>query len=150
VNSAEETSPLDGENKVETALESSSAVAREDSMEEYRQLKLELYITTLAIALVVFATVAFVSDLPTAFNYLLGAVASLVYLRMLAKDVDRLGGDNQRLSWNRTALFVGLMVVAAKWHQLQVLPIFLGFLTYKAALLIYLIRTTLLTNLRSS
>jgi ATP synthase protein I len=117
-------------------------------MEEYRQLKLELYITTLAIALVVFATVAFVRDLPTALNYLLGAVASLVYLRMLAKDVDRIGTENKRLSLNRTALFVGLMVVAAKWHRLQVLPIFLGFLTYKAALLIYLIRTTLLTNLR--
>jgi hypothetical protein len=62
VNSAEETSPIDGENKVETAIEASTAVPSEDSMEEYRQLKLELYITTLAIALVVFATVAFVRE----------------------------------------------------------------------------------------
>jgi ATP synthase protein I len=120
-----------------------------DSMDEYRQLKLELYLITLAIAVLVFIAVALLKNLPTALNYLLGAGASVVYLRMLAKDVDRIGTENKRISLNRVALFVGLMVVAAKWHRLEILPIFLGFLTYKAALLIYLIRTTLLNSVDS-
>lgn len=60
---------------------------------------------------------------------------------MLAKDVDRIGNESVKLSLDRQALVVVLMLVAAKWHQLQILPVFLGFLTYKAALIVYLVRT---------
>jgi ATP synthase protein I len=126
----------------ETTLEESSVTrSSEDSMGEYRQLKRELYLITLAITTVAFVTVALVYELRVAFNYLLGAVAGVVYLRLLAKDVDRIGNESTKLSPNRLALFVGLMLVAAKWHELQILPVFLGFLTYKAALLVYLLRT---------
>ena len=110
-------------------------------MGEYQQLKRELYLITLAITTVAFVTVAVVYELRVAFNYLLGAVAGVVYLRLLAKDVDKIGNESTKLSPNRLALFVGLMLVAAKWHELQILPVFLGFLTYKAALLVYLLRT---------
>jgi ATP synthase protein I len=115
-------------------------------MGEYRQLKRELFVITLAITAVAFVTVAFVYELRVALNYLLGAVAGVVYLRLLAKDVDRIGNESSKLSLNRLALFVGLMLVAAKWHQLQILPVFLGFLTYKAALLVYLLRTIWLAD----
>jgi ATP synthase protein I len=124
-----------------THEESSVTRLSEDSMGEYRQLKRELYLITLAITTVAFVTVALVYELRVAFNYLLGAVAGVVYLRLLAKDVDRIGNESTKLSPNRLALFVGLMLVAAKWHELQILPVFLGFLTYKAALLVYLLRT---------
>lgn len=110
-------------------------------MGEYRQLKRELFVITLAVTAVAFVTVALAYELRVALNYLLGAVAGVVYLRLLAKDVDRIGNESSKLSLNRLALFVGLMLVAAKWHQLQILPVFLGFLTYKAALLVYLLRT---------
>ena len=115
-------------------------------MGEYRQLKQELYLITLATTVVAFATVVFVYGWRIALSYLLGAVAGVVYLRLLAKDVDGIGNESSKLSLNRLALFVGLMLVAAKWHQLQILPVFLGFLTYKAALLIYLFRTIWLTD----
>ncbi len=124
-----------------TPAQASVTQSSEDSMGEYQQLKRELYLITLAITTVAFVTVAFVYELRVALNYLLGAVAGVVYLRLLAKDVDRIGNESSKLSLNRLALFVGLMLVAAKWHQLQILPVFLGFLTYKAALLIYLLRT---------
>ena len=89
----------------------------------------------------VFAAVTYFYDLRVAFNYLLGAAAGVVYLRLLAKDVDRIGNESIKLSLDRQALVVVLMLVAAKWHQLQILPVFLGFLTYKAALIVYLVRT---------
>jgi ATP synthase protein I len=73
-------------------------------------------------------------------NYLLGAVTGVVYLRLLARDVDRLGTETMKLSLNRQALVLVLMLVAAKWDQLQILPVFLGFLTYKAASIVYLVR----------
>jgi ATP synthase protein I len=142
VNSTDETpQPTELVGEETTPEQSSVTQSSEDSMGEYQQLKRELYLITLAITTVAFVTVAFVYELRVALNYLLGAVAGVVYLRLLAKDVDRIGNESSKLSLNRLALFVGLMLVAAKWHQLQILPVFLGFLTYKAALLIYLLRT---------
>ena len=125
----------------ETTPEESSVGSSEDSMGEYQQLKQELYLITIGITAVVFAAVTYFYDLRVAFNYLLGAAAGVVYLRMLAKDVDRIGNESVKLSLDRQALVVVLMLVAAKWHQLQILPVFLGFLTYKAALIVYLVRT---------
>jgi ATP synthase protein I len=124
----------------ESTLEESSVMS-DNSMDEYQQLKLELYLITVGITIVAFIAVATTYGLRIALNYLLGAVAGVVYLRLLARDVDRIGNGNIRLSPNRLAMFVVLIIVAAKWHQLQVLPVFLGFLTYKAAILIYLLRT---------
>ncbi len=142
MNSTDETpQPTELVGRETTPAQASVTQSSEDSMGEYQQLKRELYLITLAITTVAFVTVAFVYELRVALNYLLGAVAGVVYLRLLAKDVDRIGNESSKLSLNRLALFVGLMLVAAKWHQLQILPVFLGFLTYKAALLIYLLRT---------
>jgi ATP synthase protein I len=147
VNSTDETpQPTELVGEETTPEQSSVTQSSEDSMGEYQQLKRELYLITLAITTVAFVTVAFVYELRVALNYLLGAVAGVVYLRLLAKDVDRIGNESSKLSLNRLALFVGLMLVAAKWHQLQILPVFLGFLTYKAALLIYLLRTIWLAD----
>jgi ATP synthase protein I len=124
----------------ESTLEESSVMS-DNSMDEYQNLKLELYLITVGVTIVAFIAVASTYGLRIALNYLLGAVAGVVYLRLLARDVDRIGNGNIRLSPNRLAMFVVLIIVAAKWHQLQVLPVFLGFLTYKAAILIYLLRT---------
>jgi ATP synthase protein I len=147
VNSTDETSQPTKSVGQETTLEESGVIqSAEDSMGEYRQLKQELYLITLATTIVAFVIVVLVYGWRIALSYLLGAVTGVVYLRLLAKDVDSIGNESSKLSLNRLALFVGLMLVAAKWHQLQILPVFLGFLTYKAALLIYLLRTIWLAD----
>jgi ATP synthase protein I len=146
VNSTDETPQPTKSVGEETTLDESVTRSAEDSMGEYQQLKQELYLITLAITAVAFVTVVVVYGWKISFSYLLGAVAGVVYLRLLAKDVDRIGNESVKLSPNRLALFVVLMLVAAKWHQLQILPVFLGFLTYKAALLVYLFRTIWLTD----
>lgn len=108
------------------------------SMEEYDNLKLRLLLTTLALAGIIFGLVWWFYGHITALNYLLGACVGVVYLRMLAKSVDRLGNQTMRLGYSRLAVFVGLMIIASRWEDLRVLPVFLGFLTYKAAILIYM------------
>jgi ATP synthase protein I len=110
-------------------------------MEEYHKLQRKLLLVTLAITGIVFITVWIVYSLNIALNYLIGACTGVVYLKMLARDVERLGRQNQRLSKNRFALLIGLIIVASQWQQLQILPIFLGFLTYKATLIVYMVQT---------
>lgn len=112
-------------------------------MQEYHQLQEELLILTVILTGVIFVTVCFFYPLNIALNYLLGALGSVVYLRMLAKDVEKLGRQQQRLSKTRLAILIGLIVVATQIDKLSIMPIFLGFLTYKAALILYALKTVL-------
>ncbi|MEL7038027.1 MAG: ATP synthase subunit I [Cyanobacteria bacterium J06592_8] len=116
----------------------------DNSIEEYHQLQQDLLILTVILTGVIFVTVCCFYPLKIALNYLLGAVGSVVYLRMLAKDVEKLGRQQQRLSKARLAIVIGLIVVATQWKSLSILPVFLGFLTYKAALILYVLKEALM------
>lgn len=138
-----ETAPVTEETPPEAG---STTTEPNTSMQEYYQLQQELVLTTLALTGIIFISVWIFYSLNVALNYLLGACTCVVYLRMLAKDVERLGTQKKRLSKTRLALFIGLIIVATQVNKLQILPIFLGFLTYKAAVIVYMLRTTLLPN----
>lgn len=125
----------------EADLQSVASDEPNGSMQEFYQLSQELLTVTLGLAGIIFICVWIFYSLHIALNYLLGACTGVVYLKMLGKDVERLNRQKTSLSKNRLALFIGLIVIATQWQQLQILPIFLGFLTYKASLLVYMIRT---------
>lgn len=116
------------------------------SMQEFYKLYQELLIITLVLTGVVFISVWIFYSLNIALNYLLGACTGVVYLRMLAKDVERLGREKNQLSKTRLALLVAIILLASRWNQLQILPIFLGFLTYKATLIIYVVRLAFVSD----
>ncbi|NMG07306.1 ATP synthase subunit I [Brasilonema sp. UFV-L1] len=119
----------------------------DNSMQEFYQLYQELLLITLVLTGIIFISVWIFYSLNIALNYLLGACTGVVYLRMLAKDVERLSGEKKQLSKTRFALLVGVILLASRWNQLQILPIFLGFLTYKATLLIYVVRGAFASDL---
>jgi len=110
-------------------------------MQEFYQLQRELLLTTLALTGLIFFPVWLVYSLNIALNYLLGACTGVVYLKVLARNVERLGNGEKQIGKSQIAIFVGLIIVATQWNQLHVLPVFLGFLTYKATLLVYTLRT---------
>ena len=116
------------------------------TMQEFYQLYQELLSTTLVLTGITFVCVWVFYSLNIALNYLLGACTGVVYLRMLAKDVERLGREKGQLSKTRLALLIGLIILASQWNQLQIMPIFLGFLTYKAALILYVLRTSFISD----
>jgi len=115
-------------------------------MEEFHQLFQKLLVITLILTGIIFVSVWIFYSLNIALNYLIGACTGVVYLKMLAKDVEQLGSEKNRLSKNRFALFIGLIIIATRWHDLHVLPIFLGFLTYKATLLVYTVQTAFISD----
>ena len=111
-------------------------------MEDYYQLKRQLLVITSVIVAIVFGSTWFTYSLNVALSYLIGACVGVVYLGLLAREVERLGNQKQRVGSSRLALFIGLIVLATQWQQLQIVPIFLGFITYKAAIIFYVIQTT--------
>jgi len=110
------------------------------SMDEYFSLVLELNQIMLVLTGIVFGGVWYFYGLNIALNYLLGACIGFVYLRMLAKNVEQLGQSRKGIGKSRLALIVGVLIISTRVDQLSFLTIFLGFLTYKAALLVYTIR----------
>ena len=117
--------------------------ANTGAMEEYQQLQQELYLWTLGMSVVAFGSVWYFYSLETALSYAVGSCVGIIYLRMLAKNVEGLGREKQRLSQTGLAVFIGVMILAMQWEQLEIVPVFLGFLTYKAAIIAYVLRTTL-------
>ncbi|MBW4440111.1 MAG: ATP synthase subunit I [Plectolyngbya sp. WJT66-NPBG17] len=112
-----------------------------ESMTEYYRLQNELLTTTVVLIGLIFFPVWYFYSLNTALNYLIGACTGVVYLKLLARNVERLGTEKQQISKTHLALFVGVIVIATQVKELHVLPVFLGFLTYKGALLVYTLRT---------
>jgi ATP synthase protein I len=111
------------------------------SMGEFYQLRNELLSTTLLLMAIAFGPVWWFYSLKIALNYLVGALTGVVYLRLLARNVERLGSEQRRVGKSQLAVFIGVIIFATQWQQLEILPVFLGFLTYKAAILIYTLKT---------
>ena len=131
-----------------TNPDSESNQTQEDSMGEYYQLKQTLLWVTLLITGISFVLVWIFYSLNIALNYLLGASFGLVYLNMLAREVERVGHRKRRIGATRLALFVGLILVATQLQQLKIMPIFFGFMTYKAAILFYILPSSLFNDPR--
>jgi ATP synthase protein I len=114
------------------------------SMQEYYKLQEDLLKITLILTGVVFVSVWIFYSLNIALNYLIGACTGVVYLRMLARNVAQLGRGQKKITSSRLALLVGVILIASRVDQLQIMPIFLGFMTYKAAVIFYMLRTSIL------
>ncbi|MBE9179247.1 ATP synthase subunit I [Oculatella sp. LEGE 06141] len=115
-------------------------------MQEYYKLQQDLFKVILILTAIIFVSVWIFYSLNIALNYLIGACTGVVYLRMLARNVEQLGRGKNRVSSSRLALLIGLILIASRWDQLQIMPIFLGFLTYKVAIIFYMLRTAILPD----
>lgn len=145
-----ETSPpqtleqTDQQSEQQTAESNARVAADSDrSMTEFYQLQRNLYLVMLGLTGLIFVSVWLGYSGQTALNYLLGACAGLLYFRRLARDIEGLGQRRVTFGSVRLAIFVVVMIVATQLERLAILPVFLGFMTYKAAIIVYVVQTTL-------
>lgn len=122
----------------------------ETSMQEYYRLQQDLLKLTVVFGAVIFPFVVWAYSLNTALNYLIGASTGVIYLRMLAKSVGKIGRESPKSSSGRLAILIGVLVAATQWQELSVLPVFLGFLTYKAALIAFVLWTSILPQKKAA
>jgi len=115
------------------------------SMDDFYQLKNGVIISSSVIAGLFFGPVWWMYSLKVASSYLLGASVGVLYLRILAKNVEQLGSGNTQVGKGQLGVFVLLIVVATQWNQLEVLPVFLGFLTYKVGILVFALWSAVLS-----
>lgn len=122
------------------SVDAEIALPEQPQAGSYAQLQNRLLLTTLILAGIGAVGTFLAYSANIAANYAIGAVTGIVYLRLLGRSVGRLGPGGKvssGLFTPRLALFVGLFFLATRLEALQVIPIFLGFMTYKAALLVY-------------
>ena len=118
---------------------SNSAVVKtpaENGMESFARLQVRLMLATVIVSVVATLFASFFFDLFVARSLLVGAAAGLFYLRLLARSVARLGGGSRQVGRFQLVVPVVLIVSAARWPQLDLLPAFVGFLLYKPALIL--------------
>jgi ATP synthase protein I len=125
----------------EDVQDESELPSSNNSMEEYYQLRQEVLITTAVLMAIAFGPIWWFYSLKIALNYLVGAFMGMVYLSLLARNVERLGVKSNQVGKSQLAVVIGVVIIALRWQQLEVIPVFLGFLTLKAAIIVYTLKT---------
>lgn len=139
--------PKGGQGGLETVVESSqntelsmdpdsSTEVSTTSDDEYAQLQRSFILATLAVSVFAVSVTALVFDLHIASSLLVGAVCGVLYLRLLARSVGKLGKASKSVS--KIQLFVPVLLVLAvsRLPELELLPALFGFLLYKPAMIL--------------
>ena len=105
-------------------------------MTDYYGLQKRLYQFMAGLALVLFPATCLLYSFSTGLSYLLGALTGMLYFHLLSKSVASLGRSADRVGKFRLLIVALVFAVAFKLRMLELVPIFLGFLTFKAAILL--------------
>jgi ATP synthase protein I len=105
-------------------------------MAEYDLLQRQLLLATLALAVVAVPLSAFLFGRATAISLLLGSLAGLLYLKLLARTVARIGPESRQVGKSQLLVPVVLVLAASRVPGLEIVPALVGFLLYKPAILL--------------
>ncbi len=113
-----------------------------NGMDGYLRLQRRMLLSTVCATALAVPITALWFDLPTAFSLLVGALAGLLYLRLLARSVTRFGVETKGVGKAQLLVPVVLVLAAARLPVLEILPALVGFLLYKPALIVQAVLDT--------
>jgi ATP synthase protein I len=119
-----------------TAATATTTGATTSPQDDYARLQRRLLLATLLVTLAATLICWLVFGAHAARSLLLGGTCGLLYLRLLARSVGRLGPESR--SFGRFQILVPalLVVAAARVPAIEILPALVGFVLYKPALLL--------------
>tara|TARA_Y100001968_G_scaffold201510_1_gene185064 strand:+ start:40344 stop:40814 length:471 start_codon:yes stop_codon:yes gene_type:complete len=107
----------------------------EQGKKEYEQLQLRIFRMTLAVTVFSVATFFIFVGFQAAISLLIGAFSGILYLRLLARGIGKLGSSTS-VSKIQLLIPVLLVIAASRLPQLELLPALLGFVLYKPSLIV--------------
>lgn len=107
-----------------------------DSSDDYGRLQRRLLLATLLVTLVASVICWLLFGPLAARSLFLGGSCGLLYLRLLARSVGRIGPESRSLGRFQILVPALLVVAAARLPGIEILPALAGFVLYKPALLL--------------
>jgi len=114
------------------SLEQSS----DDFNSEYMELQLRIFLFAIVFTAFAVLITAIFFDLQMATSLLVGALFGILYLRLLARGIGKLGKTSTSVSKIQLLVPVLLFFLVSRFSELELLPALLGFLLYKPALIV--------------
>ena len=105
------------------------------SPDEYVELQRRIFRLAFILSAFAVAITAIFFDFYVAISLLVGALSGILYLRLLARNIGKLGTSSKSVSKVQLLVPVILVLVVSKLSQLELLPALLGFLLYKPSLI---------------
>ncbi|MEO1001833.1 MAG: hypothetical protein AAFX65_01830 [Cyanobacteria bacterium J06638_7] len=120
----------------QVAERSSAADEAAGSGDDYGRLQRRLLLATLLVTIAATLICWPLAGALAARSLLLGGTCGLLYLRLLARSVGRIGPDSRSLGRFQILVPALLVVAAARVPAIEILPALAGFVLYKPALLL--------------
>ncbi len=104
------------------------------ALEEYAQLQRSIFTTALVVTVLSFTLGALFVGIQFSISLLVGALSGLIYLRLLARNIGKLGKSSKTVSKVQLLVPVMLVLAISRLPQLDLLPALIGFILYKPSL----------------
>ena len=109
--------------------------------DEYTKLQLTIFGITFIVSIFVASITGIFLGFTFGFSILIGAIAGIFYLRLLAKNVGKIGKESTGVSKLQLLVPVCLFIFASKLGSLDIFPSMIGFFIYKPSLILYFSRS---------
>ena len=109
--------------------------------DEYTKLQITIFGITFVFAILVALITGISIGYNFGFSVLIGAIAGIFYLRLLAKSIGKIGKESTGVSQLQLLVPVCLFIFASKLGSLDIFPVMIGFFIYKPSLVFYFSRS---------
>jgi len=104
--------------------------------DEYLELQFRVFRLTFLLTIFFVGLAGFFFGFQASASLFVGALSGILYFRLLARGIGRLGTSSKIVGKVQLLIPVLLVLVSSRFPQLDLIPALLGFLLYKPALII--------------